>query len=83
MGKELLLSSVQGCLCGAGVGFFLFLRLGFPKDTELAGYLCGLFVLAGLKFSFSWFAIRSLAAAIVSRIRIHVGHFRDVEEIRR
>lgn len=68
-GKEVLLSCARGCFYGAGVGFFLFLRLGFPKDGYLAGYISGLFVVAGLKVSFSWWIIRRLAAAIDSRVR--------------
>jgi len=68
-GKELLLSGVRGCLCGAGVGFFLLLRLGFPKDAELAGYISGLFVVAGLKLGLSWWVVRRFAAPIVSRVR--------------
>lgn len=69
VGKELLFSCVRGCLCGAGVGFFLFLRLGFPRDVNLAGYLSGLFFVAGLELGFSWWIIRRLAAAIDSRVR--------------
>lgn len=69
VGKELLFSCVRGCLCGAGVGFFLFLRLGLPKDAYLVGYLSGLFVVAGLELGFSWWIIRRLAAAIDSRVR--------------
>ena len=69
VGKELLFSCVRGCLCGAGVGFFLFLRLGFPKDAELAGYISGLFVVAGLKLGLSLWAIRHLAGPIISRLR--------------
>lgn len=69
VGKELLFSCAPGCLCGAGVGFFLFLRLGFPKDAYLAGYLSGLFVVAGLKLGFAWWIIRRLAAAMDSRVR--------------
>jgi hypothetical protein len=63
------MSCVRGCLCGAGVGFFLFIRFGFPKDAHLAGYISGVFVVAGLKFGFSWWVICSLASPIVSRLR--------------
>ncbi len=69
VGKELFLSCVHGCFCGAGVGFFLFLRLGFPKDAHLAGYISGLFVVAGLELGLSWWAVRLLAGPIVSRLR--------------
>lgn len=60
LGTELLLSCAHGCLSGAGIGFFLFVRLGFPKDTKLAGYISGLFIVAGLKFGLFLWVIRSL-----------------------
>lgn len=69
VGKELLLSVAHGCFCGAGVGFFVFLHLGFPKDLEFTGYISGLFVVAGLKFGFSLWAIRSLVVPLVSYLR--------------
>jgi hypothetical protein len=52
-GKDLLLSCAGGCFAGLGIGFFLFLRLGFPATEELAGYMVGLFLVAGLKLGFS------------------------------
>jgi hypothetical protein len=58
-GKELLLSCARGCFCGLGVGFFMFLRLGAPATHELTGYMVGLFLMAGLKFGFSLWVIRS------------------------
>jgi (heptosyl)LPS beta-1,4-glucosyltransferase len=36
--------------CGARLGFFLFLRLGFPQAAQTTGYISGLFVMAGLQF---------------------------------
>lgn len=68
-GKGLLLSCARGCLGGAGIGFFVFLRLGFPKDLNLAGYLSGLFVVAGLKFGFSLWVIRNLVFPLAYHLR--------------
>ena len=69
VGKEVLLACIRGCLCGAGVGFFVFLRLGFPRDAEFSGYLSGLFIVSGLKFGFCWWVIRRLTVPIVSCVR--------------
>jgi hypothetical protein len=68
--KELLLSCAYGCFCGLGVGFFLFLRLGTPATQELAGYMIGLFLMAGLKLGFSLGMIRSLVFPLIR----HIGH---------
>ena len=65
LGKELLRSCAQGCFCGLGVGFFLFLRLGTPATQELAGYMIGLFLMAGLKFGFYLWVIRSLVFRLI------------------
>ena len=59
-GRELALSCTGGCFTGLGIGFFIFLRLGTPATHELTGYMVGLFLMAGLKFGFSWWVIRSL-----------------------
>jgi len=68
-GKGLFLSSARGCLCGLGVGLFLFLRLGAPATRELSGYVVGLFLMAGLKFGFSMWVIRSLVFPLIRHIR--------------
>ena len=47
---QLILSCLLGIFCGAGVGFFIFLRLGFPRPAQTAGYISGLFLMAGLQF---------------------------------
>jgi len=47
--KQLSLFAGLGALCGAGVGFFIFLRLGFPAQPLNAGYISGLFLLSGVK----------------------------------
>ena len=74
-GKELVLSCARGCFCALGVGFFLFLRLGAPATHELTGYMVGLFLMAGLKFGFSLWVIRSLVFPMIN-------HFRHSSSIR-
>ena len=73
---ELLLYCAFGCLCGAGVGFFLFLRLGFPNDPRLAGYVSGLFLMSGLKLGFAVWVIRRFAL-VLRRLWIDAGSFPD------
>jgi hypothetical protein len=68
-GRELLLSCAHGCFTGLGVGFFIFLRLGAPATHELTSYVVGLFVMAGLKFGFSLWMIRSLVFPPLPHIR--------------
>jgi hypothetical protein len=51
-GKELLLFCSVGGLCGAAVGFFLYLHLGPFKNPEDAGYAAGLFVKSGVQLGF-------------------------------
>jgi hypothetical protein len=46
---EFFLFAVGGALFGAAVGFFFFMQLGFPRPPELAGFVSGLFVVAGFK----------------------------------
>jgi hypothetical protein len=41
-----------GGLCGAAVGFFLYLHLGPFKNPEDAGYAAGLFVKSGVQLGF-------------------------------
>jgi len=68
-GRELLLFCVNGCFTGLGVGFFMFLRLGAPATHELTGYMVGLFLMAGLKFGFSLWLIRSLVLPLINHFR--------------
>jgi len=56
--EELILFCGLGVLCGAGVGFFIFLRLGLPSRPDDAGYISGLFLLSGIKFSLSIWTVR-------------------------
>lgn len=55
--RQFILFTAGGALFGAAVGFFVFLRLGFPSQVSLSGYLSGLFVVAGCKVGLlTWFA---------------------------
>ena len=56
--KEFLNFCVLGVAAGAGVGFFLFVRLGFPKDTYIVGFLSELFICSGMKFGISLWLLR-------------------------
>jgi hypothetical protein len=51
-GKELLLLCSLGGLCGAAIGFFMYLHLGPLKNPEDAGYAAGLFVKSGVQLGF-------------------------------
>lgn len=48
--KRLVFSAARGAFYAAGIGFFLFVRLGLPKDAHTAGYISGLLIIAGVKF---------------------------------
>lgn len=51
-GKELLLFCGVGALCGAAIGFFMYLHLGPFKNPADAGYAAGLFVKSGVQLGF-------------------------------
>jgi hypothetical protein len=51
-GKELLLFCSLGGLCGAAIGFFMYLHLGPFKNPEDAGYAAGLFLKSGVQLGF-------------------------------
>lgn len=82
--KELIGFGVLGVAAGAGVGFFMFVRLGFPKESYMIKYMSGLFISSGVKFGISlWLAhlvVRSLlrlwaeGSFCASRY-----HFRDMD----
>jgi hypothetical protein len=67
LAKELMLFSGLGVLCGAGVGFFMFARLGFPNNAETAGHISALFVTAGIKLGISVWVIRRVIFALRRR----------------
>lgn len=50
--KELVLFCSVGALCGAAIGFIMFLHLGPFKTPEDAGYATGLFVKSGVQLGF-------------------------------
>jgi hypothetical protein len=63
-GKELLLFCGMGALCGAAVGFLMYLHLGPFKNPEEAGYATGLFVKSGVELGFIVWMIRGVVLAI-------------------
>jgi hypothetical protein len=64
--KDFIIFSGLGCVAGAGVGFFIFLRLGFPKESQyMIGYIFGLFVVSGLKFGISIWVLRAVASILL------------------
>src|ERR1700730_215278 len=65
--KDFLGFCLLGIGAGAGVGFFIFVRLGFPKESYMIGYLSGLFVVSGIKFGISLWLVR-----IIFRSLLHV-----------
>ena len=50
--RELLLFCSVGALCGAAIGFFMYLHLGPFKNPEDAGYAAGLFLKSGVQLGF-------------------------------
>jgi hypothetical protein len=67
--KDLVPSGVLGLACGAGIGFFVFPRLGFPRDPNNAGYVSGLFLLAGFELDLGVAASRFLYSKVCRRAR--------------
>jgi len=57
-GKELMLFCSVGGLCGAAIGFFMYLQLGPFRNPEDAGYAAGLFVKSGAQLGFIVWMIR-------------------------
>jgi hypothetical protein len=57
--KELLLFCSVGGLCGAAIGFFMYLHLGPFKNPEDAGYAAGLFVKSGVQVGFIVWTVHS------------------------
>jgi hypothetical protein len=71
---RLLFGGLRGALYGLGIGFFFFLRLGFPKSAETAGYVSGLLCVAGIEFGITVEILRYLLSlgdegSAVSRLR--------------
>jgi hypothetical protein len=66
---RLLCSGLRGAASGAGIGFFFFLRLGFPKNAETTGFVCGLFRVAGFEFGISVEILRHMIQAVLKESR--------------
>ena len=65
--KELLLMCSLGALCGAAIGFIMFLHLGPFKNPEDAGYATGLFVKSGVQLGFLVWMIHMVVLALRPR----------------
>jgi hypothetical protein len=63
-GKELLLFCSVGALCGAAIGFFMYLHLGPLKNPEDTGYAAGLFVKSGVQLGLIVWMIRMVVSAL-------------------
>jgi hypothetical protein len=63
-GKELLFFCGMGALCGAAVGFVMYLHLGPFKNPEDAGYATGLFIKSGAQLGFIVWMIHVVVLAI-------------------
>jgi hypothetical protein len=64
--KDMFVCCLLGCVSGVGVGFFVFLRLGFPHKSEyLVGYICGLFVVSGMKFGITVWLTRIIGFSML------------------
>jgi hypothetical protein len=63
--KDFLVFCMLGVGAGAGVGFFMFVRLGFPKESYMIGYLSALFIGSGMKFGVSLWFVRIIFRALL------------------
>src|ERR1700730_18914239 len=82
--KDFLGFCALGVGAGVGVGFFMFVRLGFPKESYMIGYMSGLFIGSGIKFGISLWLVR-----VIFRFLLQVWaqgsfcashyHFRDMD----
>ncbi len=64
--RDFVIFCGRGALAGAGVGAFVFLRLGFPhKSQYMVGYISGLFVLSGVKLGISVWFVRNFIRALL------------------
>jgi hypothetical protein len=63
--KEFFGFCVMGVGAGAGVGFFMFVRLGFPKESYMIGYMSGLFLISGLKLGIGLWFVRIIFRALL------------------
>jgi hypothetical protein len=67
-GKQFLLFSGAGGLCGAAIGFLMFLHLGPFKNPQEAGYATGLFVKSGVQLGFIIWVIQLAVRGLRRRI---------------
>jgi hypothetical protein len=82
--KDFLRFCALGVAAGAGVGSFMFVRLGLPKQSYMIGYLSELFVGSGLKFGISLWFVRTIFRSLLQVWAQGVFcashyHFRDMD----
>jgi hypothetical protein len=82
--KEFLGFCVLGVVAGAGVGLFVLVRLGFPKEPYLIGYLSGLFIVSGIKLGIGLWLLRIIFRALLrlwaeGSFCASRYHFRDMD----
>jgi hypothetical protein len=82
--KEFLGFCLFGVIAGAGVGFFMFVRLGFPKESYMIGYMSGLFIGSGIKFGISLWVVRIIFRSLLQLWAQNYFcashyHFRDMD----
>jgi threonine/homoserine/homoserine lactone efflux protein len=66
--RELLLFCSVGALCGAAIGFLMYLHLGPFKNSEDAGFAAGLFVKSGVQLGFLVWMIHVMVLGLRRRI---------------
>jgi hypothetical protein len=82
--KDFFSFCVLGVIAGAGVGVFMFVRLGFPKDSYMIGYMSELFLGCGVKFGITLWFVRIIFRSLLQLWAQGVFcashyHFRDMD----
>src|ERR1700724_3856661 len=82
--KDFLRFLALGVAAGAGVGFFMFVRLGFPKQSYMVGYLSALFIGSGNKFGNRLWLVRTIFRSLLQlwaqgAFCASHYHFRDMD----
>ena len=62
--REMILYCSVGALCGAAIGFLMYLQLGPFKTAEDAGFATGIFVKSGVQLGFLVWMISTAVLAL-------------------